>query len=550
MITVATKPRTIPGTLPRAIRVLGSGTVEVAIVGSGFAGIGMASRLLAHGFHDFVVLERGADVGGTWRDNTYPGAACDVPSHLYSFSFAPNPDWSRSFSPQAEILEYLRNTAENLGVTPHVRFGSELLDATWNETLRRWELETSRGRLDARFLILAAGGLSEPSIPEIPGLADFEGAVFHSARWDDAHDLAGANVAVVGTGASAIQIVPSIQPICGHLTVYQRTPAWVIPRYDRAFSRAERYLFRHVPIARRLIRGAIYWGRETYVLGFTRQPKLMRLPQSLAELHLRRQVRDPALRAKLRPHFTIGCKRVLISNDWYPALCRPNVELVTEAISEVRARSVVASDGTERQVDTIVFCTGFHVTELPAARRVRGNHGVVLAEAWRDGMEAYKGSTVAGFPNLFILVGPNTGLGHTSMVLMIESQVAYVADALEHMWKSGAEVLEVKPEAQSAWNLRVQDRMRSTVWTRGGCASWYLDANGRNTTLWPRSTWSFRRATRRFDSGSYRTVPAHPGTGATASEGRGRPEPATTVQPKSDSALPNAQERRSPASIA
>jgi cation diffusion facilitator CzcD-associated flavoprotein CzcO len=490
---------------------------RVLIVGTGFAGLGMAIRLKQAGITDFTVLERAGEVGGTWRDNTYPGAACDVPSHLYSFSFAPNPDWSRSFSPQGEIQDYLRRTAADFGVRPHIRFHHEVLGAAWDGSEQRWRVRTNEGDFEAAVLISATGALSDPAIPALPGLDSFEGTVFHSARWRHDHDLTGERVAVVGTGASAIQFVPQIQPEVAHLTVFQRTPPWILPRMDRAFCGAERWAFRHLPALQRALRAGIYWGREQMVAGFVVAPNLMRVAERLARSHLERSVPDPALRAKLTPDYRIGCKRILISNDYLPALAQPNVDVVASGVAEIRPRSVVAADGTEREVDTIIFGTGFHVTDIPVAERIVGRHGISLRDRWADGMKAYKGTAVAGFPNLFLLVGPNTGLGHSSQVFMIESQIAYALDAVRHIDRTGA-VVEVRADAETAWDAGVQRAMGRTVWTTGGCASWYLDARGRNTTLWPGPTWRFRRHTARFDADAYRVIEPAP-----------RPEPAITV---------------------
>ena len=480
--------------------------LPVVIVGSGFSGLGMAIRMREAGMTDFAVLERGDDVGGTWRDNNYPGAACDVPSRLYSFSFAPNPNWSRSFSPQPEILDYLRDCAERFGVRPHVRLNTELLDAAWQEDEQRWHLRTSAGELTCDVLVSASGGLSDPKLPPIPGADSFEGTVFHSAAWNHDHDLSGERVAVIGTGASAIQIVPEIQPQVASLDVYQRTPAWIVPRTDRDFSKVERRLYKIKPLER-LARGAIYWGRELYVLGFTKYRRLMEVPHKLAVGHLHKQVKDPELRAKLTPDYTIGCKRILISNDFYPALDQPNSGVVTEPIQEIRARSIVTADGTEREVDTIVFATGFQATPPPIAERVRGRAGRRLVDEWREnGMQGYRGTTMAGFPNLFFLVGPNTGLGHTSMVHVIESQIQYVRSALQTMQAQGLASVEPRPQAQERWNAGLQQRLAGSVWNTGGCASWYLDDAGRNTTLWPGFTFELRAKLRQFDVASYVTT--------------------------------------------
>jgi cation diffusion facilitator CzcD-associated flavoprotein CzcO len=484
-------------------------SVRVAIIGAGFAGLCAAIRMKQVGLHDFVILERGNDVGGTWRDNTYPGAACDVPSHLYSFSFAPNPDWTRSFSPQGEIQAYLRRCATDFGILPHVRFEEEVTSADWDDDRQRWVVTTGKGVVEAQFLIGAMGALSEPAVPKIPGLETFEGETFHSAEWRHDLDLRGRRVASIGTGASAIQYVPEIAPAVAQLDVYQRTPPWIIPRTDRAISRGERWLYRRLPALQRLVRASIYWSRELYALGFTRTGgrRLMRLPEAIARKHLERQVPDPDLRARLVPGYAIGCKRILISNDYYPALTRENVSLVTDGIREIRPRSILTADGVERPADTIIFGTGFAVTDIPAARRIRGRGGLLLGEAWSEGMQAHKGTTVAGFPNFFMLIGPNTGLGHTSMVYMMEAQVNYVLDGLRQVVVGGIDALEVRPEAQAASNAALQEKMRDTVWTTGGCASWYLDSSGHNTTLWPDFTFRFRRGTRRFDIAAYTEPP-------------------------------------------
>lgn len=483
--------------------------VTVAIIGTGFGGIGMAARLRRAGFADVVLLERATDLGGTWRDNSYPGATCDVPSHLYSFSFAPNPDWSRSFSPQPEIWSYLRRVADQEGVTAKIRFGTELVSARWDEATHVWRLDTTDGTLTARFLVSAAGPLANPFIPDLPGLDSFEGTIFHSASWDRGHDLTGRSVAVIGTGASAIQIVPRIQPAVARLTVFQRTPPWIMPRRDRAITRPERWLFRHLPVTQRIARTAIYWGRESYVLGFVTNPALLARAEPMALAHLRRQVADPGLRARLAPSYRMGCKRILLSSDYYPALTQPNVSVVTDPIAEVREKSVVTRDGTSHDVDTLIVATGFHVTDYPIAQRIFDSAGGSLAAQWSAAAAptAFRGTTTTGFPNLFVLTGPNTGLGHSSQVFMIEAQIRYVLSALAHARSQHIARLEVQSAAQARWDRAVQRRMPGTVWLTGGCNSWYLDDRGRNVALWPGSTWSFAWRTRRFDPGSYHQDP-------------------------------------------
>ena len=490
--------------------------VRIAIVGTGFAGIGMAVALKQAGYDDFVIFERADDVGGTWRDNTYPGCACDVPSHLYSFSFAPNPEWSNTFSPQPEIWDYLRRVAKDYDVVSHVRYDHEVTGAAWDHERNVWEVETVSGRYRADILISGMGALSEPSIPAVPGLETFEGTTFHSATWRHDHDLSGERVAVIGTGASAIQFVPQIQPAVAELQLYQRTPPWIVPRRARPLTSAERRLYRTVPALQQAMRTAIYWAREAGVVGFVRNPRVMKVAELAAKKHLHSQVPDDELRAKLTPDYTIGCKRILLSNDYYPSLAQPNVDVITSGIAEVRPRSIVTTDGVEREVDTIIFGTGFHVTDMPAADLIRGRGGRLLDEKWHGSPEAYRGTTVSDFPNFFMLVGPNTGLGHSSMVFMIESQVAYVMDALRFMDAEGYATVEVREDAERRFNDDVQQRMRNTVWTSGGCVSWYLDETGKNTTLWPSSTWRFRLLTRRFDPTSYVVRPKLPQRGTAA----------------------------------
>jgi cation diffusion facilitator CzcD-associated flavoprotein CzcO len=482
--------------------------VGVAIIGAGFAGLGMAIRLEQAGVHDYVVFERADEVGGTWRENHYPGCCCDVPSHVYSYSFELNPKWTRGFAPQWEILAYLKVCAAKYGVRPHIRFGHAVSEAAWDDSARHWRVETSGGTFTADVLVNASGALSEPKDPDIPGLESFTGKSFHSATWDHDHDLTGERVAVIGTGASAIQFVPAIQPQVGRLHLFQRTPPWVIPRFDHQITRVEHALLR-IPFAPALVRAVLYWLLETRVVGF-RRPWMMKLADRAGRWQLKRQVPDPELREKLLPDYTMGCKRILISDNYYPSLTHPNVELVTDGIAEVRERSIVTSDGTEREVDTIIFGTGFSVTKQPIARHIRGRDGRTLAEHWETSMQAYLGTTVAGFPNFLVMTGPNTGLGHNSMVFMIESQLSYVLDCLRVLRECGAETFEVRPDVVERYNAELAKQMEGTVWTAGHCQSWYLDDTGRNTTLWPSFSYSFRRRTRRFDPESYELASGSP----------------------------------------
>jgi cation diffusion facilitator CzcD-associated flavoprotein CzcO len=476
--------------------------VDIAIVGAGFSGLGMAIKLRELGIEDFVVIERGEKVGGTWWFNSYPNCGCDVPSHLYSYSFAPNPGWSRTYSKQPEIEAYLQRVADDSGVAPKLRLGTTVTGASWNDEQRRWTVESDAGTVRARVLISAAGALSDPRTPDIEGLSDFKGHVFHSAQWDHDYDVKGKRVAVIGTGASAIQFVPAIAPDVQQMHVFQRTAPWIMPHSDRAISPRERRLYARFPALQKLIRGGVYSARELLVLGFVKRPKLMGIVEKLARKHMDHQISDPELRRKVEPGYTIGCKRILPSNDWYPALGRDNVELVTDPIAKVTEHAVVTESGEEHEVDAIIFGTGFNVTDMPVARYVRGRDGRTLNENWEGSPRAHLGSTVPGFPNLFMLLGPNTGLGHSSMIYMIESQVAYVADGLKAMRRRGAETIEVRRDVMERFNGAIDERMEHTVWS-SGCSSWYLDDTGRNGTLWPDWTFAFRRRASRFDAAEY-----------------------------------------------
>jgi cation diffusion facilitator CzcD-associated flavoprotein CzcO len=383
-----------------------------------------------------------------------------------------------------------------------VRFETELEAAEWDEEEQLWRIETSQEAMTADVLIAAQGPLSDPALPEIPGIDTFAGTAFHSTEWDHDHDLTGERVAVVGTGASAIQFVPEIQPRVGTLHVFQRTAPWVVPHRNRPMTCVERALYRLFPPAQLAMRAGIYWARESFVLQFRRRA-VGRLLERISLKHLESQVKDPELREKLTPRYRMGCKRILPTDEWYPALVQPNVEVVTDAITEVCPHSIVTADGSEREVDTIVYGTGFHVTDVPIADRISGRDGRTLAEAWGGSMQAYKGTTVAGYPNLFFLVGPNTGFGHTSIVFMIESQINYVLDALGTMRRRGAGTVEVRPEAQAAYNAELDRMTEGTVWVTGGCQSYYIDRNGHNSALWPTYTWPFRQRTRRFDEVAY-----------------------------------------------
>jgi cation diffusion facilitator CzcD-associated flavoprotein CzcO len=479
---------------------------SVVIVGAGFSGIGMAIRLRQMGVDDFVVLDRGNDLGGTWRDNSYPGAACDVPSNLYSFSFALNPEWSRSFPSQSEIWDYMRQCVDRFEVGDRLRYGSEVDEARWDDDTKQWSVRVTSGEeFRAPVLVWATGSLSEPSIPAFPGLDQFRGKVFHSACWEHGFSLADKRVCVVGTGASAVQFVPQIQPMVEHLYLYQRTPPWVFPRRDRSVSRLRKLIYRRVPATQRLARLRIYMTFELLLSVFLgRGERRTRTVKKAARDHLHKQVDDQALRDTLTPHYEVGCKRILLSDDFYPSLTQKNVEVVNSPVASFTAHEVVGQDGIARPIDVVIMGTGFEAAEPPYAQHIVGRHGIRLSESWKaHGVEAYAGSVVAGFPNLFMMIGPNATLAHNSMIYMIESHINYIASALEFLARPGVGVVEVKPGVQRRFNEKLQSKLAHSVWVEGGCASWYLDHRGCNTTLWPDHTWKFRRLTRRFHPGEY-----------------------------------------------
>jgi cyclohexanone monooxygenase len=507
---------------------------EVLIVGTGFAGMGMAIQLEKAGISDFTVVEKDGDVGGTWLVNDYPGCACDVPSHMYSFSFEPNPNWSREFASQPEILAYLRRCADKYRLRSRIQFRTQVVGVAYDENACLWNvrlapaddmarLAREKGlppgtplfalaadlpgtrTVRARVVVSAMGGLSTPAYPQLKGLDGFRGRTFHSQRWDHGYDLKGKRVAVIGTGASAIQFVPQIQPAVARLDIYQRTPPWVLPKADRAIPPLLRRLYGALPLTRQARRLSIYTMLESRQIALALEPRLVRVAEAYARLSLRRQVADPVLREKLTPTYSLGCKRVLLTNDWFPAVTKPNVDVVTTGIAEVREGSIVDSSGVERPVDAIIFGTGFRISDAIPRGAVVGRSGADLAERFATAPEAYKGTSVAGFPNLFLLVGPNTALGHNSLVYMIESQIRYVVDALRTMRDQRLAEIEVERRVQDEFNAELQRRSRHTVWTDGGCTSYYLEPKtGRNIAIWPGFTFHFRWITRAFDVGSYR----------------------------------------------
>ena len=476
--------------------------VKVLVIGSGFGGLAAGIRLKQTGQHSFLILEREQDVGGVWRDNDYPGCACDVQSNLYSFSFAPNPDWSRHFSPQGEIHAYLRRCAREFGLAPHLRFKHEVTRMDWREEQGLWEVQTTQGVFHAQAVIGGFGSLSDPAIPSLKGLETFEGKVFHSATWPKDFNPEQQRVAVVGTGASAIQFIPAIQPHVKQMHVFQRTAPWVMPRHDGPVSASISRLYARLPWLQKLARLRTYVQRESFVLGF-RHPAIMRIKQKTGLKHLHSAVQDAQLRAKLTPDYTLGCKRILISNHYYPAMAKPNVEVIASGIREVRAHGVVGSDGQMREVDAIIFGTGFQTKDLPFAHLVFNGRGESLAQHWAGNPRAYMGTTVHGFPNLFLLHGPNIGLGHTSVILMFEAQVEHILNVLRLMRQRHHDVIEPTPQAQQRFAAEMEQRIAGTVWTAGGCESWYLDATGKASSLWPTFTFSYMRRAHRVRSADY-----------------------------------------------
>ena len=486
--------------------------VDVLIVGAGFSGLCMAIKLLEAGMKDFLLIEKSDDVGGTWYENRYPGCACDIPSHLYCFSFESNPGWSRMFASQPEIYQYLKSCVQRYSLAPYIRFNTRFHEAAWDESAGLWRIRAGDNlSFHARVLVSGMGALHVPHYPEIPGIERFSGPSFHSATWKPEVDLSCKTVAVVGTGASAIQFVPQITPRVGKLYLFQRTPAWIVPRLDFGISEKWRQRFRNVPGLAWAFRKFLFLSLEWRVLSFLGDRFVRGHLEKIARRHLEKSIPDPKLRAALTPKYQIGCKRILLSDDFYPALKRPHVDLVTESITEVREHSIVTRDGVERPVDVLIYGTGFHVTDQFIGMRLVGRGGIEIHDAWRNGLSAYLGVTVSGFPNFFILLGPNTGLGHNSVVLMIEAQVGYVINCLKLMSRRKIGAMEVRAESQKHFAASIRDRMSRTVWQSGGCRSWYQDTHtGENTTLWPGSVIDYLRSTRSISDSEYDLRPAPP----------------------------------------
>ncbi|HDZ38914.1 MAG TPA: NAD(P)/FAD-dependent oxidoreductase [Marinobacter sp.] len=479
---------------------------SIVIIGTGFGGLGMAIQLKKAGLENVTLLEKAGRVGGTWRDNTYPGAACDVQSHFYSYSFEPKHDWSRKFGLQHELLGYMDHCVEKYGLGKHIRFNCEVADAVFDDVCNRWTLTLTNGEtLEAQVVITATGQLNQPAWPKIEGMSDFEGTCFHSARWDHDYDIKNKRVAVIGTGASAIQFVPEIAGDVAALTLFQRSAAWVLPKPDRPFKRWEQRLFKRIPVWDRLYRYLIYWKNESRGLAFTRFHRLLDIFARQAKKEAGKHVTDPATLKNIIPDYQIGCKRILISNDWYPAINRLNVDLVTDPIERINSTGIQTRSGRHYPVDAIIFGTGFRASEFLSPIRITGRNGLTLNEAWQEGAVAFKGITVSGFPNLFMLYGPNTNLAHNSILYMLESQFQYVLGCMNILKKYPGAAMDVRQDRLKRYSSVVQEGLKGSVWN-SGCTSWYLDANGKNTLNWPGFTFSYRFSTRRVDTADYQML--------------------------------------------
>ena len=475
---------------------------KFVIIGSGFAGIIAAVRLQQIGERDIIMLERAGDVGGVWRDNGYPGCACDIESHLYSLSFARNPDWSHTFARQQEIHSYLKDCIEHFDLQKTIRLHHEVQKMAWNEQDGIWIIHTNQGEYRARFVVGGFGALSDPSIPKLEGIEKFKGMAFHSARWPAGLDMRRKRVAVIGTGASAIQFIPEIQPEVAKLHVFQRSAAWVIPKPDAPISETRKKMFRYVPLLQRVNRLKIYMSREIMVVGF-RHPSITKKVTRDALAHMYKDIQDPELRRKLTPDYALGCKRVLPSNTYYPALAQPNVEVHTAGISTVVEDGIIDKDGNKAEADIIIYATGFKVTNAPLAEYIYGKEGHTLAQEWNGSPKAYLGITVSGFPNLFIMQGPNTRLGHSSALFMMESQALHIQKVVKHVRAKRMDIIEPKREAQQRFIGQIAKGLEGTVWETGGCTSWYLDETGRNASIWPSYTFSYRHLSKYFRSEDY-----------------------------------------------
>ena len=471
----------------------------VAIIGAGFGGLAMALRLLQNQNNDFVILEKASDVGGTWRENQYPGAACDVQSHMYSLSFAPKTNWSKRYAESNEIFDYIQDITEQYKLKDYCKFNHEVNRAEFDENRNLWVLDfKDQPSIEAQYVIFASGPLHIPQVPHLKGIEKFKGQVFHSSQWNHNYDLTGKSVASIGTGGSAIQYIPEIAPQVSQLYVFQRTAAWVIPRDERKYSQLSKFLFKSSPLYRQVHRGRLYWTNESRIIPIV-QPQMMKYGQKLAEAFIRFQVKDKNLAQKLTPNFVMGCKRILISNKYFPTFNRKNVELVTDAIQEITENGIICKDGQTRQIDCLIYGTGFVTDPRNYLKHFDcvGRNGLELKQAWKDGAESYYGISTKDFPNLFQLVGPNTMLGHNSVIFMIESQVNYIMQLIQAVAENSAQAVEIKADVQAQFNTRIQNQLQGTVWQAGGCSSWYQTKDGKNFSVWPTYSWKYWLETRK-----------------------------------------------------
>lgn len=478
--------------------------VHVLIVGAGISGIGTAIRLQEEGIDDFIILEKTDDVGGSWRDNTYPGCECDVPSALYSYSFEQNPQWSKVFAKQPEILSYIKATAAKYDVQQHIRYNQPVVHAQWCEQRTHWQVKTPDTEYTADFVVSCGGYLHEPIIPNIPGLDSFEGHVFHSSRWDHDYDLSNKRVAVIGTGASAIQFVPEIQPKVRQLTIFQRTPQWIMPKPDSVMPDVLKQAFTNRSLLKAW-RNTLFGGFESFGIGF-RHPSIMKQLEKVARAHIRLTIKNPELREKLTPDYTLGCKRMLLSSHYYPAVDQPNVDLFATGVARVEGNTVIGQDGSCCEVDVIILGTGFYVTEPPVADIVHDGNGTPLSQLWKDGMQAYKGTVISGLPNAFLVLGPNLGIGHNSAFIVIESQINYIMSTIRQARADRLSRIEVRADVQARYNQKVQKALQNTVWNTGGCSSYYLDKNGFNSIGFPWSSLKMQRMLSRADLADFDVV--------------------------------------------
>lgn len=474
---------------------------DVIVIGSGFSGIGAGIRLTQEGINDFIILEKHQSLGGTWRDNTYPGCECDVPSALYSYSFAQNKKWSKVFAGQKEILTYTEKTARDFGIMPFLRFGIHVQNIVWQEAQQHWLIDTEQGTYQANKVISCVGYLHEPILPTISGLDSFKGDVFHSSRWNHEVDLTGKRVAVIGTGASAIQFIPEIQAKVKELIAFQRTPQWILPKPDIKVNKLVRALFQ-LPFTLNLFRKTLYLGMEIFGLGF-RKPVILKRLQGLATWDINRHIKNEALKKKIIPDYTMGCKRVLLSNHYYKALAKDNVEVVASGVDRIEGNTIIASNGERCEADVIILGTGFHVSDVPIAKHVQGKSGKTMNDIWQGSPEAYRGTTITDFPNFFLVLGPNLAIGHNSAFIIIEAQLNYVMGALTEMRDNNLSRLEVNSAAQKVYNEKVQQDLQTTVWNTGGCSSYYIDENGKNSIGFPWSTFKLRKMLAKFDGQAY-----------------------------------------------